>query len=79
MGSISFQVVGDASVGTRAKTFTVDDANINRLVAYLKADDPTLTTPQALLRWSELLMRLTRERVLAHERTVAAVAPFDAV
>ena len=78
MGSISFQVVGDASVGTRNKTYAVSDENINRLVAYLKADDPALTTPQALLRWTDLVMQLTRERVQEHERRTTAIAPFEA-
>ena len=78
MGSISFQVVGDASVGTRNKTYAVSDENINRLVAYLKADDPALTTPQALLKWTDLVMQLTRERVQEHERRAATIAPFEA-
>jgi hypothetical protein len=77
MGSISFQVIGDASVGTRAKTFAVPDSDINRLVAYLKADNE-LTTPQALLKWAELMMQLTRERVLEHERRAQAIPPFEA-
>ena len=77
MGSISFQVVGDATVGTRSKTFAVPDEAINRLVAYLKADDD-LTTPQALLKWAELMMALTKERVLHHERQNATLSPFDA-
>ena len=78
MGSITFRVVGDASVGDRAKTFTVSDENINRLVAYAKAENPALTTPQALAKWADYMMAITKERVLGHERTVAAVAPFDA-
>lgn len=78
MGSISFQVIGDASVGTRSKSYAVSDANINRLVACLKADDPSLTTPQALLKWTDLVMQLTRERVLEHERREAAIPPFEA-
>jgi hypothetical protein len=77
MGSISFQVVGDASVGTRSKTFAVPDEHINRLVACMKADDP-LTTPQALLKWAELMMQLTKERVLEHERRAHVVPPFEA-
>jgi hypothetical protein len=77
MGSISFQVIGDASVGTRSKTFIHTDENINRLVAYMKADNE-LTTPQALLKWAELMMQLTKERVLEHERRVQAIPPFEA-
>lgn len=79
MGSITFQVVGDASVGTRSKTYAVPDAHINRLVACLKAGDAAKTAPQALLEWAELMMALTRERVLTYERSAAAIAPFDAV
>lgn len=77
MGSISFQVIGDASVGTRAKSFTVPDEHINRLVAYMKADAP-LTTPQALAKWAELMIALTTERVLEHERRTTVIPPFDA-
>lgn len=78
MGSISFQVIGDASVGTRSKSYAVSDENINRLVAYLKADDPSLTTPQALLKWTDLVMQLTRERVVEYERRAASIPPFEA-
>lgn len=78
MGSITFQVIGDASVGTRAKTYTVPDENINRLIGYMKADDPSLTTPQALLKWADLMMTLTKERVLSHERSATAIPPFEA-
>lgn len=78
MGSISFQVVGDASVGTRNRTFTVPDAHINRLVAYMQADDPLMTVPQALLKWAELMMAVTKDRVRNHERTTQVVPPFDA-
>ena len=78
MGSISFQVVGDASVGTRNKTYNVSDANINRLVASIKDGQPSLTTPQALLVWADLMMALTKERVLNHERLASSIPPFDA-
>lgn len=78
MGSISFQVVGDASVGTRNKTFTVPDAHINRLVAYMQAGDPAMTVPQALLKWADLMMAVTRDRVRNHERTTQPIPDFDA-
>lgn len=87
MGSITFQVVGDASVGSRSKTFTVPDEHINRLVAFAKAEfSPVggpLSTPLALLEWAERLMKLTRKQVLAYEDRVAHGAvppppPFEA-
>ena len=79
MGSITFQVVGDASVGTRTKTFAVSDENINRLVAYAKGEGADLTTPQALLKWAELMMALTKDRIIAHERAAQAIPPIEAV
>jgi hypothetical protein len=45
MGSISFQVVGDGTVGTRTKTFTLPDAHINRFIAWAKAAYPESGTP----------------------------------
>lgn len=88
MGSITIQVVGDASVGSRSKTFTVPDAHINRLVAFAKGEftptgEPPLTTPQALLEWAERVMKATKKQVLAYEEKVAHGAvppppPFEA-
>jgi hypothetical protein len=73
MGSITFQVVGDASVGTRTRTFTVPDAHVNRLVEWAKwkftpEGQPDLSTPQALLAWSERMMSDTKKHVLNFER-----------
>jgi hypothetical protein len=82
MGAITFQVIGDASVGTRTKTFAVSDADVNRLVAWAKAQlaqpGETLTTPQALLRWAEVSMAITKDRVVGYEKAVAAHPPFEA-
>ena len=87
MGSITFQVIGDGSVGTKTKTFTVPDAHVNRLVAYAVArysvPPATLNTTQALLAWAEGLMAGTKANVLRWEKEtdIAAVPspdPFDA-
>jgi hypothetical protein len=75
MGSISFQVVGDASVGTKNKTFTVPDAHINRLVEAMKpfgAQPATVNT--ALAYWAQMVMDRTKDAVVERERTVAAQA-----
>lgn len=78
MGQIAFQVVGDASVGTRTKTYTVPDEHINRLVLCMKAGDAAITPPQALLKWADLMIALTKERVLGFERSTASIPPFEA-
>jgi hypothetical protein len=78
MGSITFQVVGDASVGTRTRTFTVPDAHVNRFVDWAKwrfgSEGVTPTTPQALLAWAEFLMATLRTDVQAREYEVAKSA-----
>ena len=83
MGSISFQVVGDASVGTRTKTYSVSDANINRMVAWAQSElrqpgDPALTVAQALLAWAETMMNTTRREVVSYEQRTNNIAPFEA-
>jgi hypothetical protein len=81
MGSISFQVVGDASVGTKSRTFQVPDAHINRLVEAMKpfgAQPATATT--ALIYWAQMVMDKTKDAVMERERAAAAqaVAPITA-
>jgi hypothetical protein len=78
MGSITFQVIGDASVGTRTKTYTVPDEHINRFVAWAKANFGETTAPQALLAWADLMMTQTRENVINYERAISTVPPFEA-
>jgi hypothetical protein len=75
MGSISFQVVGDASVGTKSRTFQVPDAHINRLVEAMKpigAQPATVNT--ALAYWAQMVMDKTKDVVLEQERAAAALA-----
>jgi NAD(P)H-flavin reductase len=75
MGSITFQVIGDGSVGTKTKTFTVADADINRLVEWAKVayrgDGPALNTTQALLAWTQAMMDDARKRVRHYEYRIA--------
>ena len=77
MGSITFQVTGATGV-SHSKTFTVTNPNINRMIAQIKDGEPGLTTVQAIERWAELMMNITKDRVVGHERAAAAVPPFDA-
>jgi hypothetical protein len=81
MGSISFQVIGDASVGTKSRTFQVPDAHINRLVEAMKpfgAQPATATTALAYL--SQMVMDKTKDVVREREQAAAAlaVAPITA-
>jgi hypothetical protein len=78
MGSVTFQVIGDGAVGTKTKTYTVSDADVNRLVAFGKAiasaagtSNPTVT--QGLLAWAERTMAQVKGEVLAYEREQASV------
>lgn len=78
MGSVTFQVVGDGTVGTKTKTYTVSDADVNRLVAYGKAlataagiANPTVT--QGLLAWADREMTKAKVDVLVYEQELATV------
>jgi hypothetical protein len=68
VGSITFQVVGDASVGTKTKTFTVSDADVNRLVAWAQVKFATPSVAGALLAWANDLMDTSRQAVITYER-----------
>jgi hypothetical protein len=82
MGSITFQVVGDASVGTKTKTYTVSDADVNRLVEFAKSltgiANPTVT--QALLAWANNEMDAVKRNVKAFEcnQATASIAVISA-
>lgn len=87
MGSISFQVASaDPAFGAspKTKTYTVPDADVNRLVAWARAelrqngDTGELTVAQALVRWADVIMAMTKERVRNYERSAASVADFTA-
>lgn len=88
MGSITFQAVGDASIGTKTKTYAISDADMNRFAAWAIAkfatqptngnpNPPALTVAQALSAWADSVMAMTKADVVARERTAAldAVAP----
>lgn len=80
MGQVTYQVIGDGSVGTKTKAFTVPDADINRLVGFGRhlLSNPAATVTQALLAWSEWSMRITKEQVLAYERDAVVQPNFTA-
>jgi hypothetical protein len=44
----------------------------------MKATDPVMSTPQALLKWADLMMASTKSYVLSHERSTVAIPPFEA-
>lgn len=82
MGSITISVTTGST--TREKTFTISDANIGRLAAWAKVslsrpgDDPAtpITNAQALERWAEWVMELSRGQVVSDERQRTAVPDF---
>ena len=82
MGSITITIIGDASVLTKTKTFTVSDADINRTIAYLKVQansvvNGTATTAQACLVWANKVLGDLQAGTVAFENAaaLAAVAP----
>ena len=88
MGSLTFTVVGGANVGTKTKSYSVADVDIDRLVTWAQAvyatpAIPAPTVTQALLAWAESLMNGTHSNVLRWEKEqdVTAVPepdPFNA-
>jgi hypothetical protein len=89
MGSVTFQVIGDVSVGTKNRTFNFSDANINRLVDFgeyiYKQANPgsTPTVTQSLNAWAVWVVDHTKSKLREAEERVArdAVPPpasFDA-
>jgi predicted amidohydrolase len=79
--SISIQVTQTGQT-TLTKTYTVDDADINRIVAAYQQDGNTAvngnaTRAQVLLTWANGLMENTKAKVVARELAVAqgAVVP----
>mgnify|MGYP001578582554 CR=1 FL=1 len=71
MGSITFQVIGDVSVGTKTKAYTVSDADINRMVAAYKQGDQSMTVTAALLLWAADILGDTKRHVRDWENQVA--------
>jgi len=88
MGSITFTGVGDASIGTKTKTYTISNADMNRFAAWAIVtfatkptnavpNPPALSVAQAMSAWADWCMAETKTRVVARERAIAqaAVAP----
>lgn len=79
MGSITFQVIGSAAVGTKTKTYAVSNGDIDRLVTCWQTlgatqGAPSPTIAQALLAWADGMMSDTKSTVLQFEREAAAAA-----
>jgi hypothetical protein len=88
MGSLTFQAVGDATIGTKTKTYTISDANMDRFAEWAIATfsprptngepNPTpLTVAQALAAWADWIVERTRQEIIQRERNLAlgAVPP----
>ncbi len=81
MGTITI-TVDAGTTGAATRTFTVTNANLARLAAWMKQSakdlDPAaaLTTAQGLERWIEWVMATTQETVRAVEKQGSAVADF---
>lgn len=76
MGTISIQVA-ETGQATLTKTYTLPDAQIDRLVAaYQSAGNTsvnnTATRAQVLLVWATMLMASTVEQVSSYEQSIAA-------
>lgn len=88
MGSITLTLVGDASVGTNTKTYTISNADVNRWVATLKLKanpvvNGTATVAQACVVWADSVVEQARADVKAADieaaqAALAAPAPFVA-
>ncbi len=85
MGSVTFQIVGDGSVGTLSKNYTVSNADVNRHVTAWKGRTatpgvPSPTTPNAMLAWADFMMATSVTVIQDSERAVAAnaVTPIGA-
>jgi len=85
MGTVTLTVVGDVSVGTKAKTYNFTDADINRLVAWTKKafatvptnavpNPPALTTTQSLVAWADSFINTTKTNVINTERNTTITA-----
>lgn len=74
MGSVTFQIIGDGTVGTLSKTYTVSDADVNRHVAAWKKRTGAATTPNAMLAWADSMMSASSTVILDTEKATAAAA-----
>lgn len=79
MGSLTLQVIGDGTVGTKSKTFTISDADINRLVAAWKSKITTVALPsptvtQAMVAFADNVMAHAKSDTLDVEARTATAA-----
>jgi hypothetical protein len=77
MGSVRIEVAGGVVGTAKGKTFTVSDADVNRLVAWAQARFANGSTPtvlQALVAWADSVIARTRDDVLNYERAEALIA-----
>ncbi len=82
MGSLTFQLVGDGTVGTKTKTYTISDADVNRFVAWAQhrydvGPPPVgvtlpLTITQALVVWADQVVANAKNGIQQYESQVAA-------
>lgn len=80
MGSITIQVIGDVSVGTKSKTYNYSDADINRLVAYGRAlFGAGATITQGLVAWSDQTIKQMQQQVVSDERSIAAAVASNVI
>jgi L-aminopeptidase/D-esterase-like protein len=81
MGHFRMEVAGGVVGTAKGKTFTLSDANVNRLAAWAQARYTTSngavvvpTVPQALAMWADEVFNRTRDDILNYERAQAAIA-----
>jgi hypothetical protein len=88
MGTITFTIVGDGTVGTKTKAYTLSNADINRLIAWATVvyatpptvevpSPPALTIAQALVAWADSVIAGTKNNVVRYEKNVAVTAVAD--
>lgn len=79
MGSITFTLIGDVSIGTKTKTYAISDADINRWMAVLKLKanpviNGTATVAQACLVWADSVVAQAKADTVAAEIALAQAA-----
>jgi L-aminopeptidase/D-esterase-like protein len=81
MGHFRMEVAGGVVGTAKGKTFTLSDANVNRLAAWAQAryttgnGSPVVpTVNQALVMWADEVFNRTRSDILSYERAQAAIA-----
>lgn len=69
----------DAGTTTATKTFTLTAAAVGRLAGWGKSvgGDPAMTNPQALERWAQWAMDMTKAHLVENERRKQAIPDFD--